>query len=149
MTKHSRLWHVHFTDAANPGIGGTVEMVLEGPADLSFGPKMMDNITVNDRGQVLIQEDPGNNAYLAGVWQYDISTGDLRRIADHDPERFLSGGSVFDTIDEESSGIIPAPFLGEGKYLLDVQNHKALADPELVQKGQLLLLRVPPGQPLD
>ena len=147
MTKHSRLWHVHFTDVAHPELGGTVEMVLEGPASTSVaGPHMMDNLTVNNRGQVLIQEDPGGNDYLAGIWQYDIATGAVRRIADHDPSRFLVGGSRFDTVDEESSGIIPVPFLGEGKYLLDTQDHTKLADPELVEKGQLQLLHVPPGQ---
>ena len=149
MTKHSRLWHAHFTDINNPAAGGTVEMVLEGPADLSFGPHMMDNLTVNHRGQVLIQEDPGNNDYLAGVWQYDIQNDAVRRIADHDPDRFLPGGSAFETNDEESSGIIPAPFLGAGKYLLDVQNHFKLADPELVERGQLLVMNVPPGQPVN
>lgn len=148
MTKHSRLWRVHFTDINNPAAGGTVEMVLEGPADSSFGPHMMDNITVNHRGQVLIQEDPGGNDYLAGVWQYDIDSGAMRRVAQHDPDRFVPGGSAFETNDEESSGIIPAPFLGAGKYLLDVQNHFRLSDPELVERGQLLVMNVPPGQPV-
>ena len=36
--------------------------------------------------------------------------------------RQLGGRSI--TQDEESSGVIPAPFLGKGKYLIDVQNHK-------------------------
>lgn len=85
---------------------------------------------------------------MRGVYQYDIASGVVRRIADHDPERFLPGGSIFETIDEESSGIVPAPFLGAGKYLLDVQNHSKLADSELVEKGQLLVLNVPPGQPV-
>jgi len=109
---------------------------------------MMDNLTVNDRGQLIIQEDVGNNVYLGGVYQFEPSTGDLRRIAQHDPDRFLPGGSKFDTIDEESSGVIPVPFLGEGKYLLDVQNHKAYPDPEIVEKGQLLVMSLPPGQPV-
>ena len=148
MTKHSRLWRLRFVDRADPAKGGTVTLMLEGPATDTSGPKMMDNITVNSRGQVLIQEDPGNQLYLAGVYQYDIASDTARRIADHDPERFLPGGDYFDTIDEESSGIIPAPFLGAGKYLLDVQNHTPLADPELVEKGQLLVLSVPPGQPV-
>jgi hypothetical protein len=120
-------------------------MLLEGPAMGSDGPRMMDNITVTNRGKVLIQEDPGNQEYLAGIYEYDIESGALRRIADHDPQRFLPGGAVFDTIDEESSGIIPVPFLGAGAYLLDVQNHMRLSDTELVEKGQLLIMRVPPG----
>jgi hypothetical protein len=116
FTEHSRLWRLHFNDIDNPTAGGTVELVLEGPATGPGGPRMMDNITVTERGQILIQEDPGNQLYLAGVYQYDIATQTLNRVADHDPERFLPGGSVFDTVDEESSGIIPAPFLGAGKY---------------------------------
>ena len=147
ITKHSRLWRLRFTDVTDPTAGGTVQLMVEGPADASGGPKMMDNITVNDRGQVLVQEDPGNQPYLAGVYQFDPGSRALRRIADHDPERFLPGGAYFDTVDEESSGIIPAPFLGAGKYLLDVQNHLKVADPELYEKGQLLVMNVPPGQP--
>ncbi|MCV2393562.1 hypothetical protein OEB99_04510 [Actinotalea sp. M2MS4P-6] len=145
MTKQSRLWRLRFVDAAQPELGGTVEMLLEGPADPTTGPKMMDNITVN-AGSVLIQEDPGNNEYLAGIWQYDIRSGTVRRVADFDPERFLPGGSVFDTVDEESSGIIPAPFLGRGVYLFDAQNHTPVADPAVVQKGQLLTLTVGSGR---
>jgi hypothetical protein len=149
FSEHSRLWRLRFTDIAEPTAGGTVEMVLEGPADpatATNGPKMMDNITVNSRGQVLIQEDPGNQQYLAGIYRYDISSRTLQRIADHDPQRFLTGGTAFDTIDEESSGIIPAPFLGAGKYLLDVQNHTPLPD-GLVEKGQLVVMGLPPGKP--
>ena len=148
MTKHSRLWKVEFKDSRRPELGGTITKVLEGPADdtpASVGPKMMDNITVNSRGQVLIQEDPGGNAYLAGIYQFDPDHGSLRRIADHDPQRFVTGGAIFDTIDEESSGIVPVPFLGEGKYLVADQNHTKVADPAQVEKGQLLLLKVPPG----
>ncbi|MEV0809094.1 hypothetical protein [Micromonospora sp. NPDC050200] len=148
MSKHSRLWRLSFNDVTDPTKGGTVTAVLEGPADQASGPKMMDNITINDRGQVLMQEDPGNQVYLAGIYQYDIASGAVRRIADHDPQRFLAGGEYFDTNDEESSGIIPAPFLGADKYLLDAQNHTKVSDPELVEKGQLLVLTVPPGQPV-
>lgn len=66
MDKHSRLWRARFNDITDPTKGGTVEMVVEGPAGGSDGPRMMDNVTVNDRGQVLMQEDPGGNDYLAG-----------------------------------------------------------------------------------
>ncbi len=141
MTKQSRLWVLHFRDAARPELGGTVEMLLEGPAGATGGPKMMDNITV-DHGSVLIQEDPGGNDYLAGIWQYDVRKDTVRRVADFDPQRFLPGGSIFDTVDEESSGIIPAPFLGRGVYLLDAQNHTPVADPAVVQKGQYLTLTI-------
>jgi hypothetical protein len=95
---------------------------------------------------VLIQEDTGNQAYLAGVWVYEIKSRTLARIARHDPDRFAVGGVDFLTKDEEASGIIPAPFLGGGWYLLDVQNHKSSpTDTELVEGGQLLALPGPPG----
>ena len=105
---------------------------------------MLDNITVNDRGQVLLVDDVGNQAYRGGLWRYDISSGNLVELAQHDPERFTPGASGFLTKDEEMSGIIPAPFLGAGWYLLDVQAHYA-TDTELVQGGQLLALHIPPG----
>ena len=109
---------------------------------------MLDNITVNDRGQVLALEDVGNNPYLGGVYQYDPATGAVTRIAQHDPDLFGVNASSPITQDEESSGIIPAPFLGEGKYLLVVQSHRASSDPELVEGGQLLVLQAPPGKPV-
>jgi hypothetical protein len=80
------------------------------------------------------------------------ATGDgAVRSAEHDPARFAVVGSEFITQDEESSGVIPAPFLGTGKYLylIDVQNHRASPDPELVEGGQLLVLSIPPGKPVD
>jgi hypothetical protein len=105
---------------------------------------MFDNITV-DRGKVLLVEDVGNQPYLGGAWVYDISSGDLTRVARHDPNRFAPGAPGFLTQDEEMSGIIPAPFLGAGKYLVDVQAHYNITG-ELVQGGQLLELKVPPGK---
>lgn len=110
------------------------------------GPKMMDNITVNKRGTVLIQEDPGSQNHLAKIWRYSTATGALEVIAEHDPARFAPGAPAFLTNDEESSGIIPMDdILGEGWYLLDVQAHYA-QDAELVEGGQLLSLHFAPGQ---
>jgi hypothetical protein len=137
----SRLWRLNFNDPANPAAGGTVDMLLDG----TEGQKMFDNITVNDRGEVLLQEDVGNNAHIGKIWQYFPDTDTLKEVAHHDPERFLAGGSNFITQDEESSGIIPAPFLGEGWYLADVQAHNSIPG-ELVEGGQLYALHVPPGK---
>ena len=151
----TRVWNLRFDDPANVLAGGVATIGVAGP---SFdptksnaeqdGPRMLDNMTVNDRGQVITLEDVGNNAYVGGVYMYDPSRGTLARIAEHDPDRFAVGGSNFITQDEESSGVIPVSFLGAGKYLIDVQNHKASADPELVEGGQLLLLHIPPGKPV-
>ncbi len=142
FTGNSRLWRVRFSDPANPAAGGTIEMLLNG----TEGQKMMDNLTINQRGQIIIQEDPGNQSYNARIWLYEIATGQLVEIAKHDPERFIPGAAGFLTQDEESSGIIDASaILGEGWYLLDVQAHYS-TDTELVQGGQLLALHIPPGK---
>jgi hypothetical protein len=85
---------------------------------------------------------------VAGVYQYDPASGNLARIGEHDRARFEVGSPGFITQDEESSGVIPAPFLGAWKYLIDVQNHKLSSDPELVEGGQLLVLQIPPGAPV-
>jgi len=153
FTGISRIWKLHFDDPANVLAGGTATIAVASPpfdpakpnADQA-GPRMLDNMTVNDRGQVISLEDVGNNAYLGGVYRYDPWTGGLARIAGHDPARFVAGAPGFITQDEESSGVIPASFLGTGKYLIDVQVHRASSDPELVEGGQLLALHYPPGQ---
>jgi secreted PhoX family phosphatase len=147
----SRLWHLTFDDPSDVTAGGVAQVALASPpyvAEAPQGPRMMDNLTVNDRGQVLIQEDTGNQPYVSGIWQYDPATGAARRIAQQDPERFEPGAPGFLTQSEESSGIIPAPFLGRGKYLIASEAHYSHPDPELVQGGQLLVLHVPPGQPV-
>lgn len=148
---HSRLWRLEFVDPTDPSKGGTARVLLEGPAaGTTGGPKMMDNLTVNVRDQVLAQEDPGGQEHLAGIWQYDPAVDVARRVAQHDPSRFSPGGSEFMTIDEESSGIIPLDdILGRGTYLLTSQVHLAHPDPELVEHGQLLVMHVPAGQKVD
>lgn len=141
FTGKSRLWRVRFVDPANPAVGGTIEMLLNG----TEGQKMMDNITITKRGQILIQEDPGNQPHLAKLWLYNIANRTMKLIAQHDPARFTPGVPGALTQDEESSGVIDAfDILGEGWFLLDVQAHYAI-DAELVEGGQVLALRLPPG----
>ena len=74
----SRLWHLTFDDPSNVKAGGVARVALASPpydADAPLGPRMMDNLTVTDRGQVLIQEDTGNQPYVSGIYQFDPSTG--------------------------------------------------------------------------
>src|SRR5918996_3391819 len=143
FTGASRLWRLRFNDPANPATGGTIDMLLNG----TEGHKMLDNITVTKRGEVVAQEDVGNNAHLGKVWRYNIRTGSFTMVAQHDPDRFLPGAPNFLTIDEESSGVIPMDdILGAGWYLLDVQAHYDIGDAELVEGGQLLAIHLPPGQ---
>jgi Bacterial protein of unknown function (DUF839) len=158
-TGETRLWRLRFKDPTDPSQGGTLKLLVSGPVGTadnpsstgtqsasSPGPQMFDNITVRD-GRVVLLEDVGNQAYLGGVWVYDIAGGALVEIAEHDPDRFTPGAPGFLTKDEEASGVIPAPFLGRGWYLLDVQAHYAISG-ELVQGGQLLAMHIPPGKTL-
>ena len=152
---HTRLWRLRFDDPADPSEGGKIKLLVDGPIGTpdstgtesanTPGPQMLDNITVND-GRVLMQEDTGNQAYRSGIWVYDIERKSLTRIAIADPDRFTPGAPGFITKDEESSGIIPAPFLGRGAYLLDMQVHLASSDPELVEGGQYMALTIPAGK---
>jgi hypothetical protein len=139
----TRLWRVRFVDGANPLAGGVLDLLVDG-ATAAGTPKMFDNITITADGTyVYLQEDPGNQDHLARIWRYAIATGALEVVAEHVADRFAPGGSSFMTRDEESSGIIDASaLLGPGKFLLDVQVHKAHPDPALVEHGQLLLMTV-------
>lgn len=140
FTTPSRLWRLRFADPANPAAGGTIDMVLDG----SEGHKMLDNLVMTKKGLIYLQEDPGNQAYNAKVWRYDVATKQLTVVAQHDPLRFLSGAPLFLTQDEESSGIIDASeILGPGWFLLADQAHYAHPDPALVEGGQLLALYDP------
>jgi len=138
----SRLYRLHFFNIADPAAGGVIDTVLDG----TEAQQMMDNIGINDRGQIMIQEDVGNNEHIGKVWRYSIAEDTLNLTAEHDPNRFITGAPDFLTQDEESSGIIDvSDILGEGWFLLDVQAHYSLGG-ELVEGGQLLALHYPPGK---
>ena len=139
----SRLWRLTFDDAKHPELGGTIDMLLNG----TEGQQMFDNITVNGNGQIVLQEDIGNQPALGKVWLYDLASDELTQLAEHDPALFTPGAPGFITQDEETSGVIDvSSILGEGWYLLDDQVHAASSDPELVEGGQLLAMHVPPGK---
>lgn len=132
----SRLWRLRFTDPGQPELGGTITAVLDG----SEGQKMLDNLTIDPSGHILLQEDVGNQAHLGKLWKYDIATDGLTLLAQHDPSRFLTGGANFLTQNEESSGVLDmSNILGPGTYLFNVMAHYATTT-ELVEGGQLLLL---------
>lgn len=138
----SRLYKLTFADISDPTAGGTIEAVLDG----TEAGNMFDNITVDEFGRVLLQEDVGGQAHNGKVWLYDAATDRLTQLAQHDPARFGDLGraatSPFNN-DEESSGVIDvSDILGPGTYLLDVQAHYGLGG-ELVEGGQLLKMTVP------
>ena len=127
----SRLWRLRFNDIENPQSGGRVDVMLDG----AEGPRMMDNIAVRARGDVIIQEDPEPQR-LAKIWRYDPYTDTVDLIAEHDPVRFAGAP-------EESSGVIDvSDILGDGWLLLDVQSHEFIPG-DISQGGQLLAMHLP------
>lgn len=138
----SRLWRLRFHSLAHPELGGTIAMLLDG----TEGQQMLDNLTLDRRGHVLIQEDPGSVAQLARIWQYTLATDTLTLLAEHTAAYFTAGSPLFLTENEESSGIIDARHvLGPGWFLLDVQAGHSLPG-ALVSGGQLLALFNPDSQ---
>ncbi len=132
----SRLWKLVFSDIKNPELGGTIELMLNG----TEGQKMLDNLCADQSGHLLLQEDPGNNAHIAKIWQYSTANDQLKLIGEHDPTRFLNGAPNFLTQDEESSGIIDVRhILGNGMFLLTDQSHYPIPN-EVVEGGQLLAM---------
>jgi len=144
FTTNSRLWRVRFDDVSQPEQGGQLEMLLDG----SEGQRMLDNMTIDRFGHILMQEDPGDQDRLAKIWQYDIASDSLTELAAANPAFFMPGAAGFLTRNEESSGIIEAwETLGPGWFLLDVMAHYNIGDPELVEGGQLLALFNPASVP--
>lgn len=130
----SRLWKLHFSNPDNYALGGTITAVLDG----TEGTQMLDNLTIDHYGNILLVEDVGGNAHLGKVWQYNIATDVLKQVGTHDTTRFLNGGSKFLTQDEEASGILDAQeVLGPGMFLVVDQAHYGIPG-EAVEGGQFL-----------
>jgi hypothetical protein len=148
INTNCRLWRLRFDDVRkDPEKGGTIEILLHGDE----GHRMLDNVTIDPFGRVVMDEDPGNNARVSKIWLYQIDTGEFVQVAQHNPKFFdptILNNSSFITQDEESSGIIDASdVLGDGWFLVDVQAHlvvNPLIDPELVEGGQLLAMYIDP-----
>ncbi len=135
----SRLWKMHFNNLSDITLGGTITAVLDG----TEGQQMFDNMTIDNYGHILMQEDVGSNAHLGKTWQYTIATDALVQLASHDASRFVTGGTNFLTQDEEASGIIDAQeILGAGMFLLVDQAHYYIAG-EVYEGGQILALYNP------
>lgn len=132
----TRVWRLRFTDIENPQLGGTITAVLDG----TEGGQMFDNMTIDNSGHILLNEDVGNNAWLGRILSYNIATDVLTPIAENDANRFITGAPNFLSQDEEPSGIIDVQaILGAGKFLFVDQAHYSLPSP-VVEGGQLLLL---------
>jgi len=139
------LWRLRFEDIERPALGGTLTLLLDG-SEAPFLNKP-DNMDIDRHGNLLIQEDPGNNVSLARIVAYDIDTGRRGVVAQFAPSLFApkttGGTDATITIDEESSGIVDAQdVLGRGWFVFDAQIHKAHPDPALVELGQVLAMEV-------
>jgi hypothetical protein len=162
----SRLHRLTFDDIEEPEKGGSYDVLLDGT-----GPyQMLDNMTVDVDGNLILQEDPGNQHHLARIWKFFPHNGALIEIAKHDPERFGDRNGDNETaptapftVDEESSGVIDVTDLlrknQQGSeldrvepadndefdryYLAVTQAHYSPDDAELVEGGQLYLIAVP------
>jgi hypothetical protein len=135
------LWRMRWEDIEQPELGGTLTLLLDG-SEAPFLNKP-DNVTIDRHGHLLIQEDPGGNDHVARILAYRIADGALKTLATFDPALFAPGNPGTITNDEESSGIIDtADILGDGTFVFDAQVHVPSGDPETVEKGQLLAMRV-------
>jgi Ca2+-binding RTX toxin-like protein len=139
----SRIYQLTFNDISNPTAGGTITAVVESSA---YGAHMFDNLTVAN-GHVIVQEDPGNNAYVSRMWDYDIATHSFTPVATFNPDQFDPvTGTHFITQDEESSGVLDVTnLLGDSDtraYLFDAQVHAPTGDPATVEQGQLSVMYI-------
>lgn len=153
------LWKLTFKDVKNPLAGASLTMLLDG----SEAPYLSkpDNIEVDVLGNVLIQEDPGNNAHRARLVAYNTKTAQLAEVLQFKKEYFEKGQAAFMTEDEESSGITDVTqFFKKSAsdtsryYILNAQIHAtpAAARPDvadaatklanIIEGGQLYLLEV-------
>jgi autotransporter-associated beta strand protein len=158
----SKIYQLDFNSTAADGIlttGGAIKVVvdskniigLDGAAARSF-----DNLTIGDDGKLYIQEDPGNSSYVAKHWIVDhtLSTQALReasavQIFESDRTRFTTGGTLYQTLDEEHSGIVDITtivndgIIGSQWFLVATQNHAAATGANaatLVEGGQFIAL---------
>ena len=141
------------------GAGGA-RVDLEADRVLSWDhqPDGQPNMTVDEFGRVLINEDPGGDPTPARIWSYDIASGTLTQVTEQ--KQVVTGETPppgtnytgYATEDEEVSGIIPLTnILGPGWYLTDSQIHQAFTAAEadaataakLVEKGQLTAVFYP------
>ena len=163
----SKIYQLDFNSDATNGLlttGGNISVVvnsanmtgLDGAKATTF-----DNLTVGEDGKLYIQEDPGNNAYVAKHWVVDLSqsTQALRestavQIFESDRSRFTTGATQFQTIDEEHSGIIDITSIvndgitGSKWFLVAAQNHAAATGASaatLVEGGQFIALNYKVG----
>jgi hypothetical protein len=167
ITVSAKIYQLDFNSDATNGIlttGGNIKVLVDsskltgkdGAKAASF-----DNLTIGDDGLLYIQEDPGNNAYVAKHWVVNPLAGTQTQIEasaiqifESDRSRFTTGATQFQTIDEEHSGIIDITSIvndginGSKWFLVATQNHAAATGASaatLVEGGQFIALNYKAG----
>jgi autotransporter-associated beta strand protein len=163
----SKIYQLDFNSDATNGIlttGGNIKVLVDsakltgkdGAKAASF-----DNITVGDDGLLYIQEDPGSKEYIAKHWVVNPLAGTQAQIEatavqifESDRNRFTTGATQFQTIDEEHSGIVDITSIvndginGSKWFLVATQNHAAATGANaatLVEGGQFIALNYKAG----
>jgi hypothetical protein len=106
-TGETRLWRLRFADPTNASKGGKLTLLVSGPVGTadspsatgtqsagSPGPQMFDNVAVNTRGQVIMLEDVGNQAYWAASGSTTSPAAPCRRSPSTTPTASLRGSPV-------------------------------------------------------
>jgi len=137
-------------------VGGTIDLMVDSAALVGTDGQVarsFDNITVSSNGTVLVEEDPGSDAYLGKTWKIKpASPLAAVQVVKSNPDFFVAGGTSFHTQTEESSGIVdvttlvrPASWFQSTRryYLANMMDHSVVQDPELYRGGQLYLISGP------
>ena len=161
------MWRLRLTDVKNPALGGSITMVLDG----SEAPYLNkpDNLEIDGMGNILIEEDPGNNPQLERMFAYRMSDGAITVLTQFKAHMFskAASDSAFITEDEEQSGVLNVTSLlrknskdKNSYYVLNAQVHATgaallKARPDItdaakktallnsIEGGQLYLMTIP------
>jgi autotransporter-associated beta strand protein len=163
----AKIYQLDFNSDATTGIlttGGSIKVLVDSSKLIGKdGAKAasFDNLTIGEDNLLYIQEDPGNNAYVAKHWVVNPLAGTQTQIEasaiqifESDRSRFTTGATQFQTIDEEHSGIIDITSIvndginGSKWFLVATQNHAAATGASaatLVEGGQFIALNYKAG----
>lgn len=153
VRQSARLYKLTF-DSLWDASGGTIELVVDSAwlrGTDGQTARGFDNVTFDGAGRLVVQEDGGDNAYIAKTWRIDPATGSAMQILESDRRRFIPGATNFLTQKEENSGVIEITPLvrsaswyesGRRYYLGTNQAHYWLPG-ALVEGGQFYLFASP------